>query len=104
MPTPGAGRPADCIGTEVPVDLQGFSGNGSASRTRTYDPAVNSRLLYQLSYRGTRSASKGSARVAGLVLLAKHKFPLVDDQAEASPRGPARSSEAARSSGVLMLA
>src|SRR5690606_12512453 len=27
---------------------------GSASRTRTYDPAVNSRLLYQLSYRGTR--------------------------------------------------
>ena len=26
---------------------------GSASRTRTYDRAINSRLLYQLSYRGT---------------------------------------------------
>ena len=26
--------------------------NGSGSRTRTYDPAVNSRLLYQLSYTG----------------------------------------------------
>ena len=24
----------------------------SSGRTRTYDPAVNSRLLYQLSYRG----------------------------------------------------
>ncbi len=27
--------------------------NGSAGRTRTCDPAINSRLLYQLSYRGT---------------------------------------------------
>ncbi len=27
---------------------------GSASRTRTYDRAINSRLLYQLSYRGKR--------------------------------------------------
>ena len=26
---------------------------GSAGRTRTYDPAVNSRLLYRLSYRGS---------------------------------------------------
>ncbi len=26
---------------------------GSASRTRTYDPLVNSQLLYQLSYRGS---------------------------------------------------
>jgi hypothetical protein len=24
--------------------------SGSSSRTRTYDPAVNSRMLYQLSY------------------------------------------------------
>src|SRR5690606_8674898 len=31
--------------------------NGSASRTRTYDPAINSRLLYQLSYRGTLSCA-----------------------------------------------
>ena len=28
-------------------------GNGSPSRTRTCDTAVNSRLLYQLSYRGS---------------------------------------------------
>ncbi len=35
-------------------------GGGSPSRTRTYDKPVNSRLLYQLSYRGTR-APKGSA-------------------------------------------
>ncbi len=27
--------------------------NGSPGRTRTSDPAVNSRLLYRLSYRGT---------------------------------------------------
>ena len=26
--------------------------NGSPGRTRTYDKSVNSRLLYQLSYRG----------------------------------------------------
>ena len=25
---------------------------GSSSKTRTYDPAVNSRMLYRLSYRG----------------------------------------------------
>ena len=30
---------------------------GSASRTRTYDRAINSRLLYQLSYRGTAKPS-----------------------------------------------
>ena len=29
------------------------SENGSPSRTRTYNPAVNSRMLYQLSYRGS---------------------------------------------------
>lgn len=27
--------------------------SGSPSRARTYDKAINSRLLYQLSYRGT---------------------------------------------------
>lgn len=27
--------------------------DGSPSRTRTYDPGINSPLLYQLSYRGT---------------------------------------------------
>ena len=30
--------------------------NGSPSRTRTYDRSVNSRLLYQLSYRGMYGA------------------------------------------------
>ncbi len=35
--------------------------NGSPSRTRTSDPAVNSRLLYQLSYRGL-SLSLGLAK------------------------------------------
>ena len=30
-----------------------FEENGSPSRTRTYDPMINSHLLYQLSYRGT---------------------------------------------------
>lgn len=29
-------------------------GTGSPSKTRTCDKTVNSRLLYQLSYRGTR--------------------------------------------------
>ncbi len=29
-----------------------FLENGSRSRTRTYDRAINSRLLYQLSYSG----------------------------------------------------
>ena len=30
---------------------------GSPSRTRTYDPMINSHLLYQLSYRGTAPGS-----------------------------------------------
>ena len=33
--------------------------NGSSSRTRTYDRSVNSRLLYQLSYRGIRPELPG---------------------------------------------
>jgi hypothetical protein len=36
--------------------------NGSRSRTRTYDRAINSRLLYQLSYPGSGSAYSGGAR------------------------------------------
>lgn len=35
------------------------SGAGSPSRTRTYDTAVNGRLLYQLSYRRMRSGASG---------------------------------------------
>ena len=29
--------------------------NGSVTRTRTWDPVINSHLLYQLSYHGTGS-------------------------------------------------
>ena len=36
-------------------------GPGSPGRTRTCDPAVNSRLLYQLSYRGSGRSPKGGA-------------------------------------------
>ena len=36
-------------------------GGGSPSRTRTCDKAINSRLLYQLSYRGSRTASRPRA-------------------------------------------
>jgi hypothetical protein len=32
-------------------------GVGSGGRTRTYDPTVNSRLLYRLSYAGTERAA-----------------------------------------------
>ncbi len=58
----------------------------SPGRTRTYDPAINSRLLYQLSYRGSKcsmliyeagadkgtmviGAGLGRNRVAGCNLL-----------------------------------
>ena len=47
-----------------PNGMAGFWANqetlgnlGSPGRTRTSDPAVNSRLLYQLSYRGAERAS-----------------------------------------------
>ena len=36
----------------------------SPGRTRTYDPAVNSRLLYQLSYRGIRNLIRDSDQLA----------------------------------------
>ena len=32
---------------------------GSSGRTRTCDPAINSRLLYQLSYRGSKKSGTG---------------------------------------------
>ena len=34
--------------------LVGYELIGSGSRTRTYDPRINSPLLYQLSYAGVR--------------------------------------------------
>src|SRR5213082_2700842 len=37
---------------------EGASKNGSGSRTRTYDPRINSPLLYQLSYAGVLAARR----------------------------------------------
>ena len=45
---------------------------GSRSRTRTYDPAINSRLLYQLSYSGParhRITAFGGARKPPYVIF-----------------------------------
>ena len=42
-----------------------FEENGSPSRTRTYDPMINSHLLYQLSYRGTEAAQCTKILAAG---------------------------------------
>ena len=39
---------------------------GSPGRTRTSNQAVNSRLLYQLSYRGTQNAGPVRGRQAGI--------------------------------------
>jgi hypothetical protein len=39
---------------------------GSRSRTRTYDRAINSRLLYQLSYPGPAGGAPYSGRVTGV--------------------------------------
>ena len=44
------GKPLDPETIEF-IEILGWS--GSPSRTRTYDLAINSRVLYQLSYRGT---------------------------------------------------
>ncbi len=58
-----------CARNEVSVNgealpqRQGFE-NGSGSRTRTYDPRINSPLLYQLSYAGTSLAAAESSRAA----------------------------------------
>ena len=48
--------------------------NGSSSRTRTYDPAVNSRMLYQLSYWGIKCAEAETSAIhflPGDVLLSR---------------------------------
>ena len=38
---------------------------GSSGRTRTCDKSVNSRLLYQLSYRGSATLKDGGYRLGG---------------------------------------
>ena len=44
--------------------------DGSAAWTRTKDHSINSRMLYQLSYRGMLKP-EGSARVEDLISFAK---------------------------------
>ena len=43
----------------------------SPGRTRTYDPAVNSRLLYQLSYRGMDRSAVNESRSADALYRAR---------------------------------
>ena len=42
-----------------------FESVGSPSRTRTCDKSINSRLLYQLSYRGTSAVGRGYNKTHG---------------------------------------
>lgn len=56
------------------LEIQG--GDGSPGRTRTSDPAINSRLLYQLSYWGTPRTGQavsrpvdGDAYIKGVIRL-----------------------------------
>src|SRR5712671_3005157 len=54
-PEPASATPAATDPfTAAPPLLQRRGEDGSSSRTRTCDPLINSQLLYQLSYRGTR--------------------------------------------------
>ena len=47
-------------------ELEFFEILGSPSRTRTYDLAINSRVLYQLSYRGKSKVGAYSKGRSGL--------------------------------------
>lgn len=59
----GAGT---CNGRRNPLSLKGFRRPfSSRGRTRTYDPTINSRLLYQLSYAGMLASDKVSRSTAG---------------------------------------
>lgn len=48
MPVPGAGD------ASAPLAAVSQGKSGCRSRTRTYDPLINSQLLYLLSYAATR--------------------------------------------------
>lgn len=52
-----------CSRSRAPVPNRTCDPGGSPSRTRTYDKPVNSRLLYQLSYRGSRHKGTGGGRL-----------------------------------------
>ena len=56
----------ESVSTQLGPSRQLIEILGSPSRTRTYDLAINSRVLYQLSYRGkskVRAYSKGRRRL-----------------------------------------
>jgi hypothetical protein len=55
--------------------VRGRQKASSPGRTRTYDPAVNSRLLYQLSYRGMEFFKLLQGSRAGKVRAAFAKEP-----------------------------
>ena len=66
----GSGVPMAYL--EPAIRLVASSEGGSPGRTRTSDPAVNSRLLYQLSYRGSRRLIYQSATAANKSPFARH--------------------------------
>ena len=55
----------------------------ASDRTRTYDPAVNSRLLYQLSYRGNFHLEK-TEFIEGLKQVQGHIGPGIDQNSSVS--------------------
>ncbi len=62
IPAHGSGGAISSCGgrfAESPVFRKCMILNGSGSRTRTYDPRINSPLLYQLSYAGVLGAAGG---------------------------------------------
>lgn len=62
------GLPVNSRGTQMPRCCY-----GSPTRARTWDPAVNSRLLYQLSYRGSIVSRRKEAQPANN--LANRRYP-----------------------------
>ncbi len=69
---PSLDRPADCsrrsqrpMLAQNPPKFGVLNQGGSPSRTRTCDKSVNSRLLYQLSYRGSRWRRRYTQRSSG---------------------------------------
>src|SRR5215469_5479087 len=77
--------------------------DGSPGRTRTSDPAVNSRLLYRLSYRGTAARPKERLRSClHTTVRTRHKpFPYIRicvTQEERCASNPLRRKPLARAS------
>jgi hypothetical protein len=60
-------------------------GGGSRSRTRTCDKSVNSRLLYQLSYRGSAPLKDGGYTLGGGIDQARDRGRVIEQK-----KGPAR--------------